>query len=504
MSGSVAPERWYLTGPLGISTDFNEPSDAQSAPWGSAGTGVRLDTSAETLNLLDGRPAAANQGPNLSLWGLNAGRKAVRLAAIGARFGVTTDGAASGHLAFSTKPPEQPLVEQLRITERGHLGIGTSTPENAENWSRVVDVVGTNHAKLSLRTAAVETRVQVHDSGFWGGPAGMILGTRTPHALSLATASATRLRISSAGDVDLVSPGQMTLTVGAGANGVLKARHVNGKHWQNDSHEGLFLNYGTGFPVHVGGGGAVSSLVVSGDVQLDPGRTLRSPGRLHVAGDELLYLLNRNGVIVSRAAGGNGNLLVEGEARVNDRLVLGAARSWIVGFDGGSANGYHWIKTVDDESRMWMGFAMSGGFPSRIELGPPMYGTFYGTLYGTVRNPSDARLKSDVQELTGVLGRLDALRGVSFLRQAPAHPLRPGPECGTVPGPPRREIGVIAQEVETVFPELVAADAGTDTKTVDYAGLTGVLLQAVKALRDELRETQGRLAALEGRASGPA
>ena len=120
----------------------------------------------------------------------------MRLAAIGARFGGTTDGAASGHLALSTKPPDGVLVEQLRITERGHVGIGTSTPENAENWNRVVDVVGAGHAKLSLRTAAVETRVQVHDWGFWGAPPGMILGTRTAHALSLATAGATRLRLS--------------------------------------------------------------------------------------------------------------------------------------------------------------------------------------------------------------------------------------------------------------------------------------------------------------------
>ena len=296
----------------------------------------------------------------------------------------------------------------------------------------------------------------------------------------------------------------MTLTVGAGANGVLKVRHINGKHYQNDNHESLYLNCGTGFPVHVGGGGTVSSLIVAGDLQLDPGRTIRAPGRLHVAGDELLYLLNRDGVVVGRGWGGNGNLLVEGEARINERLVLGAARSWIVGFDGGNANGYHWIKTIDDENHMWMGFAMSGGVPNRIELGPPMYGTFYGTLYGSVRNPSDARLKTDVQELTGVLGRLDALRGVSFVRHAPPSPGRPAAGDGAAGRTPRREIGVIAQEVEAVFPELVAADPGAGTKTVDYAGLTGVLLQAVKALRDELRATQGRLDALEARPSGTA
>jgi hypothetical protein len=52
--------------------------------------------------------------------------------------------------------------------------------------------------------------------------------------------------------------------------------------------------------------------VVGGDIHIEGGRTIYSSGRMHIHGEETLYLLNKSGVIVSRAWGGNGNLTVEG------------------------------------------------------------------------------------------------------------------------------------------------------------------------------------------------
>jgi len=66
-----------------------------------------------------------------------------------------------------------------------------------------VDVVGGQHAKLSLRTGAIDSRVHAHNSGWWGAPAGMILGTRTAHAVSLGTNAASRLTIDAAGNVGI-------------------------------------------------------------------------------------------------------------------------------------------------------------------------------------------------------------------------------------------------------------------------------------------------------------
>ena len=57
------------------------------------------------------------------------------------------------------------------------------------------------------------------------------------------------------------------LTVGAGANGAVVARHFNGKQVNNDAVDHLYLNWGTGKDVVVGGAGVPSALEISGRVR---------------------------------------------------------------------------------------------------------------------------------------------------------------------------------------------------------------------------------------------
>jgi len=53
-------------------------------------------------------------------------------------------------------------------------------------------------------------------------------------------------------------------------------------------------------------------------------------------------------------------------------------------------------------------------------------------------------------------------------------------------------IGVIAQELEKVFPELVSTDE-QGRKKVDYVGLIGPLIEAVKELDARVSELEHRL-----------
>jgi hypothetical protein len=71
-----------------------------------------------------------------------------------------------------------------------------------------------------------------------------------------------------------------------------------------------------------------------------------------------------------------------------------------------------------------------------------------GDIYcsGTYQ-PSDEQLKTEVQPLAGVLDKLDRIRAVSFRWNEKARTL--GAKTST------RQIGVLAQELEQVFPELV-------------------------------------------------
>lgn len=85
---------------------------------------------------------------------------------------------------------------------------------------------------------------------------------------------------------------------------------------------------------------------------------------------------------------------------------------------------------------------------------------------------SDSKLKENVTTVGGALDKVNELRGVSFSWK----------ETG------ESSYGVIAQELEQVLPELVR---GSDPKTVNYNGIIGVLIEAIKELKAEVDSLKG-------------
>ncbi|MCG3113082.1 MAG: tail fiber domain-containing protein [Candidatus Manganitrophus sp. SB1] len=88
---------------------------------------------------------------------------------------------------------------------------------------------------------------------------------------------------------------------------------------------------------------------------------------------------------------------------------------------------------------------------------------------------SDLRLKTNVAQLTGALEKLQKIRGVAFDWNEQYVAL--GRSTG------HREIGVVAQEVEAVFPELVTHWGSENYRAVDYGRLTAVMIEAIKELK---------------------
>ena len=82
---------------------------------------------------------------------------------------------------------------------------------------------------------------------------------------------------------------------------------------------------------------------------------------------------------------------------------------------------------------------------------------------------SDENLKTNIHTVENSLDIVDQLRGVSFDWK----------ENG------KSSYGVIAQELEQVLPELVAQ---TDPKSVNYNGIIGVMIEAVKELKKEISD----------------
>ncbi len=93
---------------------------------------------------------------------------------------------------------------------------------------------------------------------------------------------------------------------------------------------------------------------------------------------------------------------------------------------------------------------------------------------------SSRRWKTNIQTLPNALGKVEQLRGVSYdLKDSGKH-----------------EIGVIAEEVGQVVPEVVSYEKnGQDATGVDYSRLTALLIEAVKQQQREVRHQQAVLRA---------
>ncbi|MFT3901669.1 MAG: hypothetical protein QM727_00725 [Niabella sp.] len=105
----------------------------------------------------------------------------------------------------------------------GNVGIGTTNPENTENWDRVLEVKGNSHAKYLASTHNVISGLWSHDLGFYQAPAGGIAGTFTNHPFSLITNKVNRLTITSVGNVGI---GIATPNERFEVNGNIRAKEV--------------------------------------------------------------------------------------------------------------------------------------------------------------------------------------------------------------------------------------------------------------------------------------
>ena len=83
---------------------------------------------------------------------------------------------------------------------------------------------------------------------------------------------------------------------------------------------------------------------------------------------------------------------------------------------------------------------------------------------------SDERLKENIETITEALDKVDSIRGVTFTWK----------ENG------KASMGVIAQEVETIAPEVVSETNGY--KAVNYDGLIGLLIESIKELKQEIAD----------------
>ena len=97
------------------------------------------------------------------------------------------------------------------------------------------------------------------------------------------------------------------------------------------------------------------------------------------------------------------------------------------------------------------------------------------TIAGTLTQNSDASLKENVKEIDNALSKVKQLQGVEFNKI----------------GNNKKEIGVIAQDVEKVLPELVLEEDGV--KSVAYGNITAVLIEAIKEQQEQIEQLKKQI-----------
>ena len=104
------------------------------------------------------------------------------------------------------------------------------------------------------------------------------------------------------------------------------------------------------------------------------------------------------------------------------------------------------------------------------------------TIGGSLTENSDVSLKENVVTIPNALSKVKQLRGVEFDKK----------ESG------EHEIGCIAQEVQSVLPDLVQPRNSEDPLlTLSYTRLTPVLIEAIKELTAKVETLETKVAALE-------
>ena len=179
-------------------------------------------------------------------------------------------------------------------------------------------------------------------------------------------------------------------------------------------------------------------------------------GKLNCTGSGVKLPLKTTGTLPTGETG----LLVYNTSTSAPQIYNGTAWTSV---GGGAAGG----------SNTQVQYNSSGAFAGSANL------TFDGTNLtcgGNVIANSDEKIKDNITTILNPLEKVTALRGVSYTRK----------DNGV------RQIGVIAQEVEAIIPEVVV-DGEDGIKGVAYGNIVGLLIEAIKEQQKEIDELKARL-----------
>ena len=144
----------------------------------------------------------------------------------------------------------------------------------------------------------------------------------------------------------------------------------------------------------------------------------------------------------------------------NLHLNSGAGNAVILNWDNGTTGGSQT-------------FRIGNGAGSDVFYVLANGSTYASAFYYT----SDERLKKNIAPISESLGKLEKLNGVYFNWKSDNEP----------------SMGLIAQDLEKVFPEAVSTNAQTGFKSVDYGKMVAPLIEAIKEQQQEITDLKSQI-----------
>lgn len=174
----------------------------------------------------------------------------------------------------------------------------------------------------------------------------------------------------------------------------------------------------------------------------------------------------------------------------NGRVLIGNATafgSYPIVVAGGGMYFNHTNNRFFQVDVMNIGAPRLAGHNNQVVFYNTQTNTYNSIQVNTVYNYSDANAKTNIRNLNNGLSIIRNLRPVSY--NFVGNEARKG--INNQYTGDNAEIGLIAQELENVLPNLIYTDED-GKKLVNYIALIPVLIDAVKTLQDEIEELKNK------------
>jgi len=235
-----------------------------------------------------------------------------------------------------------------------------------------------------------------------------------------------------------------------------------------------FPGGGSGSPIQLTAGNG-GNLGIGGSIGLTAGNG--GEGFLGAgAGGPIVFTAGTGGTALENydTGGGPGSIQITGGT--GGRGGKGGTGGLIALQPGAGGRGH-----AADGANGWLLLAPSGGNVGIGESSPAhtleikVGGT---TLADAWSVRSSRRFKTDIRPLAGALEKVEQLQGVSYNRKDDG----------------KHEIGVVAEEVDKVIPEVVSRNPETnEVQGVDYSRLVALLIEAVKTQEAEIHQLRAQV-----------